>query len=349
MKRIYWIDIAKLAAILAVIVDHTNGILYTNQLVAYSSYYSVSLFILVMGITTYWSIENKKISMKQRCIIKCTEILEPYLFATFLYCLYYYHSFDLMIFLKHIIHFNACGPFYYVLLYVQLIIISPVVYNLVKYQDNKKHEGLRGVVLVIGLLCIASNTTNYTNILDVYGGGGKLFGGTYLVLFCIGMWLGKIKDKFHFNKYIEMLGFIVCATMTIVWLLIIYKTHCYVDTLIPFGGGFNPPSICFSLYAILVLFTIYFTEKLCRNSCFKFMQSIYQKVSIIGKHTLYIFLYHKLILDILNNWYNSHISEMIWSNMWFKRILFLGVMITTSIAIEYITKSIHKFVKKAYE
>lgn len=92
MKRIYWIDIAKLAAILAVIVDHTNGILYTNQLVAYSSYYSVSLFILVMGITTYWSIENKKISMKQRCIIKCTEILEPYLFATFLYCLRHYDN-----------------------------------------------------------------------------------------------------------------------------------------------------------------------------------------------------------------------------------------------------------------
>lgn len=54
-KRVYWIDFAKFLAILAVMVDHTYGVLYHNQKVAFASYYSVSLFIILMGITSYWS------------------------------------------------------------------------------------------------------------------------------------------------------------------------------------------------------------------------------------------------------------------------------------------------------
>lgn len=38
------------------------------------------------------------------------------------------------------------------------------------------------------VICIvAFLTTNYTNILDIYGGGGKLLGGTYLIAFWVGM------------------------------------------------------------------------------------------------------------------------------------------------------------------
>lgn len=54
-KRVYWVDVAKLLAVVAVIMDHTYGILYSNERVAYASYYSVSLFILMMGVTSYWS------------------------------------------------------------------------------------------------------------------------------------------------------------------------------------------------------------------------------------------------------------------------------------------------------
>lgn len=36
-----WINIGKCLAIIAVITDHTNGILYSNQDIAYSSYYYI--------------------------------------------------------------------------------------------------------------------------------------------------------------------------------------------------------------------------------------------------------------------------------------------------------------------
>lgn len=47
--RFAWVDCCKAMAIIAVLVDHTNGILYTNQYVGRASYYSVGLFVLFSG------------------------------------------------------------------------------------------------------------------------------------------------------------------------------------------------------------------------------------------------------------------------------------------------------------
>lgn len=52
-KEVTWINCAKFIAIFAVIMNHTFGILYTNQAVEWGFYYSVSLFILLSGITSY--------------------------------------------------------------------------------------------------------------------------------------------------------------------------------------------------------------------------------------------------------------------------------------------------------
>lgn len=52
-REVVWLNCAKFVAIFAVMIDHTNGILYTNQEVAWASYFSVSLFILISGITSY--------------------------------------------------------------------------------------------------------------------------------------------------------------------------------------------------------------------------------------------------------------------------------------------------------
>lgn len=51
--RIKWVDCAKAMAIMGVIMDHTNGLLYTNQAIAYASYFAVGVFILLAGIMAY--------------------------------------------------------------------------------------------------------------------------------------------------------------------------------------------------------------------------------------------------------------------------------------------------------
>lgn len=54
-SQIAWLNGAKFVAILAVMVDHTNGVLYSNWSIAYASYFSVSLFIILAGMTSYFS------------------------------------------------------------------------------------------------------------------------------------------------------------------------------------------------------------------------------------------------------------------------------------------------------
>ena len=77
--RAHWVDMAKFLAIVGVMIDHTNGVLYTNQSIAFSSYYSVSLFILVMGVTNYWSYKKVYGSAITKVYKGCWKIFRPYI------------------------------------------------------------------------------------------------------------------------------------------------------------------------------------------------------------------------------------------------------------------------------
>lgn len=51
--RIKWVDCAKAMAIMGVIIDHNNGLLYTNQAIARASYFAVGVFILLAGMMAF--------------------------------------------------------------------------------------------------------------------------------------------------------------------------------------------------------------------------------------------------------------------------------------------------------
>ena len=65
------------------------------------------------------------------------------------------------------------GPFYYVLLYIQLILVSPILFRVFEYTSDLKKGLLIEIVGFAVVLWISSWTTNYSNILGVYGGGGS--------------------------------------------------------------------------------------------------------------------------------------------------------------------------------
>lgn len=73
-NRSCWIDMAKLMAIIAVLIDHTRG-LYENLKIAFFSYYSVSLFILLMGVTNYWAYERHTGNMLEKVRTSCWKII----------------------------------------------------------------------------------------------------------------------------------------------------------------------------------------------------------------------------------------------------------------------------------
>ncbi len=215
--RTKWIDVAKFMAIIAVMIDHSNGILYTDQFVAYFSYYSVSLFIVVMGITTMWSYNKNSDAMLKKIGSKCLGIIRPYVVATVVYALFIYKTFDLEVILCHLIRFDISGPFYYIFLYIQLVLISPILFYVFEKASKKRFGYVVEIITFLVILWIASWTTNHSNILGIIGGGGKLFGGTYLILFYIGMWFGKYYKKISINAIVSAVLAVMscgCAILT---------------------------------------------------------------------------------------------------------------------------------------
>lgn len=129
-----WINCAKFIAILAVIADHTNGVLYTDTRIALASYFSVTVFIFLSGITSFYSNhrhENNPVVKDTLRRIK--GILVPYAVATLLYQIVAVKFWDMKTYMLYLFNFSICGVFYFVVFYVQLLIISPLLYRLIVF------------------------------------------------------------------------------------------------------------------------------------------------------------------------------------------------------------------------
>lgn len=145
-----WIDIGKSFAIIAVLTDHLYRILYSRRSIQYFSWFAVSLFILLMGVTTYWTFDKKNETIWNKVKKKIIKILIPYTGAVFVYIWVTTKGFDLMSFFYHWIHFNVTGPHYYVFLYCQLILISPLFFVFLKNVDRNLNSAVKTSSIICG-------------------------------------------------------------------------------------------------------------------------------------------------------------------------------------------------------
>ena len=341
-----WIDSAKLLAILAVMTGHCQYVIYTNNRIAYTSCFSVSLFILCMGITSFWSYERYEEALYKKVINKCVKIIIPYAIATVIYVIADIHFFDWDVFVNRLLNFNASAPFYYVCLYLGLVIVSPVVYVYINWADDKKHAwswNSFGFLVLVGFSVLS---INYSNIKNIYGGGGVVFGGTYIILLYIGMLFGKyMREKPTRDK--SVLTAIVTLIVTITWIIFIWNNQFKLDSYFPFGKGLNPPGISLMIYAILIFAFVYSLGNLVSDIKSDRFVKIYDKIAGLGKHTLYIFLYHRLFIDYLIPLAAEGLGISIETKI-LKALVYFIIMISGSISIEYIFAQIKSKLIKIY-
>ena len=138
-EQIKWLNCAKAVAIVAVLIDHTTGILYSSQTIATASYFSVSLFILIAGMTSYLSDSRHAESCCQNFVRSTRKIVEAYIIAAGVCTVLSSKGFDLLEYLSHLIHFDASLPHYFVLLYVQLMVENRFLFNLLQTIDKKNN------------------------------------------------------------------------------------------------------------------------------------------------------------------------------------------------------------------
>ncbi len=186
---------------------------------------------------------------------------------------------------------------------------------------------LQEVLLFVPIVFVAYLTTNYSNIFNIYGGGGKLLGGTYLIVFYLEMLLAKHYDTW--GRYNIIKSIIISVVLACAWWCFECRDYFHIDSLIPFGAGFNPPSITSITMSIIMIFAsygIFTTLEQCRYTRF-----ITAFISWLGKYTLYIFLYHRLFLDYI-------LTKFEFQSIQIKRLIYFGAMIGGSIFIAQMIK-----------
>lgn len=82
-KHLKWIDGTKFIALMAVMIDHTAGVLRYSQRIQLISFFSVSLFILISGITAWIHEEKKQASSLKKYGTSIKKITYAYFGATF--------------------------------------------------------------------------------------------------------------------------------------------------------------------------------------------------------------------------------------------------------------------------
>lgn len=338
-RHIPWIDGAKFTAIMAVIIDHTTGVVHNNSHIRLVSFFSVSLFILISGITAWESID-KASGIKEGYFNSIKKILSAYLLATFIYQAANHKFFDFETYLYYLIHFNASSPFYYVFLYMQIMLFKQL-FNRILSGGGYKQKNYNEAIFLLIVVLISYFTMNYTNIFDIYG-GGRLFGGTYLILFYLGMLIAKHRWLDETIRVRKFSAIVIFGGLWIFWIGRLCSNISSVEAFILAGNAINPPGIVIMVSACLILpftfgiFSLLDEVKICP------INQVVKGMFLIGRHSLYVFLYHRLILDCIL------IPYIDINSIWLKRIVYVFSMILGSLFIEIIVKKISSILKKLY-
>ncbi len=338
-----WVDIGKFFAILAVMTDHVYGDLYTSNKINRVSYFSVPLFIMLMGVTTFWSFNRSTDMIGKKIVRRMFNIVIPYTVAVFIYYVICFKGFSWNEYKNYLINFNISKPHYYVLLYLQLLVVAPVVFYFIKIAENHKYPHIIEILWGGGILCVSFFTNSYTKIADIEGGGGVLFGGSYLLVFFIGMLMGKYVGVMSEMKVRNC--FILAVVLLLCALLMGYAIGTkglFLDVRKMLGIGKNPSGFTLILYAFLIMVCICLWDKGISCLVSDKMNYFIDGFAWIGRQTLYIFLYHRLFLDYFLNSYFSELTRII------KIPLYYLTMLFGSIGMGYLHKYLRKLLVSSY-
>ncbi|OKP81746.1 hypothetical protein A3844_25535 [Paenibacillus helianthi] len=287
--QIRWINFLKGAAMLAVVFDHLYGLVYLNTFIHSLTIYSVTLFIILAGFTSSISIGRTRLPIKSYIYKRVAPIVVPYLVATLVYHLYWnkFH-FDFNTFKNQVIMFNGAAPFYFVLFFLQLIVVSPLLYKL--FQGHKFYQQILGLLFIY---LMSFYLTHFTNVANYYGGASRILGGSYLFCFCLGIFLQLLSTnppsflKRIFQSDIKGLVFGLVASL--------FALFVYLNTHLLDKSWANPPNKSTLVYTLIIAAILFFIFQIAEKR-FKRLSLIFTPIELIGSNSLYVFLYHSLFI-----------------------------------------------------
>jgi hypothetical protein len=311
-----WIDFVKAFAMLAVIIDHSFGLIYKNHFIQGYVYYSVTVFIIISGITSAISLSRRDKVDFRYILGRLSPILTLYVFASIICNFMAYQRINISVLLHQLVTFSASGPYYFVLFYIQLVAISPFLYNI--FKNGKTATRL---ITIIVIYFISRFLNDYTFIEGIYGGGGVLLGGMYLFVYAVGMFI-----SFYLKKLTNIVCLLIILLVSSISLFF-YVKYEYVS--LSFS---NPPNWYLMIYSFILvglLFSIWnlFLERI------GFLKILFKPFNLIGKYSLYVFMFHLIFMGIASNFIRQIFNL---NNIWALRVLIISFAVFPPIIIGYI-------------
>lgn len=340
-RRLSWIDFAKLIAIIAVMVDHTSSILYTNENIKTLSFFSVTVFIFLSGVTSFYSNDrHQNRSYLSETVRRLASVVLPYMAATFIYQIYQDHFFVFKEYVFHVVRFDIVPPFYFVAFYIQLVIIAPVLFRIILMIRQRRHKVILYTLVSLCVLIFSILSIRYTDMGEIYGGGRFLFGGSFLLVFWFGMLFastGLIIRK----TSTRLLTLMASSFATVAFAYLICSRGFFMDRQGFFGPGINPPGLTLFCYSIIIILFLYSLIEIMDNISLDIPNQIVRYGAKLGSYSLYIFLYHYLFLEVMES-VSRHTSV---DHIWIKRVIYLPIMLLGSIVLIMV----YRFIKQTIQ
>ena len=291
VERKMWIDTLKLVAILGVIANHTQKVLYETMTIMQASLFCVTLFVLANGITSYASNKHRMNEPYLKYIgTKLKKVFLPYVVISLMY-IYFNEGtrIDLEKALITLLSFSASGPMYYLFIYLQLILIGRAMTMLVDIIAARKYSWL--LYIVTGTILYLFSFWNMVHtIVPHILLANFLFGGTYLFVFYIGMLFGRFFERIKLNRRTALLTLICSLAFCLCWLFFVMCRFLLVDNKVDYFTAINPPGLIVIIYAVFILIIVWSLDAFVQSLNSKVVYSLRRAISSGGAHIVYLYV-----------------------------------------------------------
>lgn len=315
-------------------VQHVNGILYTDKRIVNSVLWVVSAFVILGG---YNTMSSWRRDGSIKVVKKISKIFIPYIVCTCIYVIWEYQFFNLEVVWQKVLHFNAAGPLYFVAVYMQLVVISPFLVGVIIWAEEKR-KFFRHVIALSLVLCFSYVSVHYTNIFDIGLGAGNVFSGFWLIFWYGGM-IFSVKKREIEQKGIYA-GVLGCLCLLWEYFFVLKDYNNIFRN--KYGNMYHMTAQLTwwnALEAFLVVLFLKETVELLEKKENKSIMICLKPICYIGQKSLYIFMYHILFRNIYYEYFQCR-------NIWIKRIVCFAFMMGGSILVFYILQALKMIIKE---
>lgn len=320
-----WLDQIRGIAIIMVVTEHLMGIVHHTEAIQVVTLFCTSVLVICMGITQTWGYQKAFASgeiSKNGDIVKylyrrMLPIICMLCLGTIVYMTYSNEWIGLEVdkLLTKIINCDAVGPFYFFRHYINLTLLSPVLYFFAVSINSIKYKRIAMICnLVLLLTCFA---IGYWSVCRI-----ELLGRSYLFLYSLGMVWGGVEKSIKRTKNSLVIGaafFLVgiISTIKFYWARL-GGNFAYAEGLNSFTPNLqlNPPNVPIIIYSIGCFVLMWYFFKNNRNGI------LWEGLSLIGQYSLDIFVWHPLVIGIIS----SMVGNLFKSQWLINIVYYIGVL-----------------------